>query len=64
MSTIPVALTEEQFTTHSKPHLSVAKRGCESEQPLFTIFNLVLYVLHTGFNGQKPQFRRMPAISR
>ena len=27
MSTIPVALTEEQFTTHIKPHLSVAKRG-------------------------------------
>ena len=48
MSTIPVALSEEQFTTHIKPHLSVAKRGYESEQPLFKIFNLVLYVLHTG----------------
>ena len=33
MSTIPVSLTEDQFTTHIKPHLSVAKRGFESEQP-------------------------------
>src|SRR5215208_2535368 len=48
MSTIPVSLTEEQFTTHIKPHLSVAKRGFQSEQPLWKIFNLVLYVLHTG----------------
>ena len=48
MSTIPVSLTEAQFTTHIKPHLSVAKRGFESEQPLSLIFTLVLYVLHTG----------------
>ena len=48
MSTIPVVLTEEQFTTHLKPHLSVAKRGFASEHPLWKIFNLVLYVLHTG----------------
>src|SRR5258707_3149101 len=48
MSTIPVSLTEAQFTIHIKPHLSVAKRGFASEQPLWKIFNLVLYVLHTG----------------
>ena len=48
MSTIPVALTEEQFITHIKPQLSVAKRGFESDHPLWKIFNLVLYVLHTG----------------
>lgn len=48
MGTIPVTLTEEQFNTHIKPHLSVAKRGYESKQPLFKIFNLVLYGLHTG----------------
>ena len=48
MSTIPVSLTEEQFTTHIQPYLSVAKRGFVSEQPLWKIFNLVLYVLHTG----------------
>lgn len=48
MATIPVALTEEQFITHVKPHLSVAKRGYVSKQPLFQIFNFVLHVLHTG----------------
>ena len=48
MSTIPVALTEEQFITHIKPQLSVAKRGFESDHPLWKIFNLVLYVVHTG----------------
>lgn len=48
MATIPVELTEEQFNTHIKPHLSVAKRGYESKFPLFQIFNLVLHVLHTG----------------
>ena len=48
MSTIPVTLSEEQFNAHIKPHLSVAKRGYQSEQPLWKIFNLILYVLHTG----------------
>ena len=48
MTTIPVTLTEEQFVTHIKPHLSVAKRGFESKRPLWKIFNLMLYVLHTG----------------
>jgi len=33
MSTIPVTLTEEQFITHIKPHLSVAKRGFEKRTP-------------------------------
>lgn len=48
MATIPVELTEEQFNTHIKPHLSTAKRGYESKQPLVQIFNLVLHNLHTG----------------
>lgn len=48
MGSIPVELTEEQFTTHIRPHLCIAKRGFVSEQPLFQIFNLVLHVLHTG----------------
>lgn len=53
MAAIPVELTEEQFDTHIKPHLSVAKRGYESKQPLFQIFNLVLHVLHTGCQWEK-----------
>lgn len=48
MSAIPVEVTEEQFNVHIKPHLSVAKRGYVSKQPLVQIFNLVLHVLHTG----------------
>ena len=48
MTAIPVKLTEEQFEAHIKPHLSVAKRGFKSKQPLWRIFNLILYVLHTG----------------
>lgn len=48
MTVIPVKLTEEQFEMHIQPHLSVAKRGFASKQPLWQIFNLILYVLHTG----------------
>ena len=36
MAAIPVELTEEQFNTHIKPHLSTAKRGYESKHPLMS----------------------------
>ncbi len=48
MATIPVSLTEQQFATYIEPHLSKAKRGYVSKQPLYQIFNYVLYALHTG----------------
>ena len=48
MSTIPVSLTEKEFTEHVLPYLSVAKRGYVSKIPLYRIFNYVLYRLHTG----------------
>src|SRR5215211_6463054 len=48
MSTIPSSVTEEQFNDHIRPHLNVAKRGYESETPLYEIFNLMLHRLHTG----------------
>jgi len=48
MSTIPTSLTEEQFSIHILPYLSTAKRGFVSKIPLYKIFNLVLYRLHTG----------------
>jgi transposase len=48
MSTIPTSVTEAQFNDHIRPHLSIAKRGYESETPLYEIFNLVLHRLHTG----------------
>jgi transposase len=48
MSTIPTSVTEEQFNHYMRPYLSIAKRGYESETPLYEIFNLVLHRLHTG----------------
>jgi transposase len=58
VSTIPVALTEAQFVTHIEPHLSKAKRGFVSKQPLYRIFNSVLYVLHTGCQWEETPIRR------
>src|SRR6266478_2007065 len=48
MSTIPTSLTEEQFSVHILPYVSTAKRGFVSKIPLYKLFNLVLYRLHTG----------------
>jgi transposase len=45
---IPTQVTEQQFDQYIKPHLSTAKRGYESEQPLYQIFNYILYKLYTG----------------
>ncbi len=45
---IPTKLTEAQFQKYIAPHLSKAKRGYVSEQPLYKIFNYILYKLYTG----------------
>ncbi len=45
---IPTQLTEQQFQQYIEPHLSRAKRGYISEQPLYKIFNYILYKLYTG----------------
>ncbi len=45
---IPTRVTEQQFDQYIKPHLSTAKRGYASKQPLYQIFNYVLYKLYTG----------------
>jgi hypothetical protein len=45
---IPTKLTETQFQQYIEPHLSKAKRGYVSKQPLYKIFNFIIYVLHTG----------------
>jgi len=55
MSTIPVSLTEKQFNEHIRPYISVAKRGYESQIPLYKVFNYILYRLHTGC-----QWERLP----
>ncbi len=48
MAKIPTEVTKGQFTRFIKPHVSTAKRGYESDQPLYKIFNLILYKLYTG----------------
>ncbi len=45
---IPTQVTKVQFTRYIKPFLSAAKRGYESDMPLYKIFNLILYKLYTG----------------
>ena len=47
MSTIPTSVTEEQFDEHIRPHLNTAKRGYESQIPLYKIFTYILYRIHT-----------------
>jgi transposase len=48
MARIPTQVTKGQFTRYIRPHLSTAKRGYESDIPLYKIFNLILYKLYTG----------------
>ncbi len=45
---IPTKLTEAQFEQYIEPHLSKARRGYVSKQPLYKIFNYIVYVLYTG----------------
>lgn len=45
---IPTKLTKAQFEQYIGPHVSKAKRGYVSEQPLYKVFNYILYKLHTG----------------
>src|SRR3712207_3834043 len=58
MATIPVSVTEQQFITYIEPHLSKAKRGYVSKQPLYQIFNYVLYVLHSGCQWEEVPIAR------
>ena len=48
MARIPTEVTKGQFTRYIRPHLSTARRGYESDIPLYKIFNLILYKLYTG----------------
>ena len=45
---LPTQLTEAQFQQYIEPRLAKAKRGYVSEQPLYKIFNSILYKLYTG----------------
>jgi transposase len=48
MTKIPTELTETQFQHSIEPYLTKAKRGYVSTQPLYKIFNSILYKLYTG----------------
>jgi transposase len=48
MRTIPTSVTQEAFDAYIRPVLTTAKRGFVSKIPLYKIFNLILYQLHTG----------------
>jgi hypothetical protein len=55
---IPTKVTKEQFHAYIEPHLSKAKRGYVSKQPLWNIFNYVLYKLHTGCQWEELPIER------
>ncbi len=57
---IPTQLTEQQFQQYIEPHLSKAKRGYVSEQPLYKIFNCILYKLHTGCQWEEIPIEASP----
>lgn len=45
---IPTRLTQEQFNQFVLPHLTVGRRGPNPKLSLYTIFNYILHLLHTG----------------
>jgi len=55
---IPTHVTESQFQKHIEPHLSKAKRGYVSREPLYKIFNYILYKLHTGCQWEELPIER------
>ena len=55
---IQTKVTKPQFHQYIEPHLSKAKRGYVSKQPLYKIFNHVLYKLHTGCQWEELPIER------
>src|SRR2546430_4508247 len=47
-TSIPVQLSENEFTTFILPHLSMPKRGPKCKLGYHRLFNLILWVLYTG----------------
>jgi transposase len=45
---IPVQLSETEFTTFILPHLSMPKRGPKCKLGYYRVFNLILWLLYTG----------------
>jgi len=47
-TSIPVQLSEPEFTAFILPHLSMPKRGPKCKLGYHHVFNLILWVLYTG----------------
>ena len=47
-TSIPVQLSEPEFTAFLLPHLSMPKRGPKCKLGYYRVFNLILWVLYTG----------------
>jgi transposase len=47
-TSIPVQLSEPEFTAFILPHLSMPKRGPKCKLGYHRVFNLILWVLYTG----------------
>jgi transposase len=47
-TSIPVQLSETEFTACILPHLSMPKRGPKCKRGYHRVFNLILWVLYTG----------------
>jgi len=47
-TSIPVQLSEPEFTVFILPHLSMPKRGPKCKLGYHHVFNLILWVLYTG----------------
>ncbi len=55
---IPTEVPEHHFHQYIEPHLSKARHGYVSKEPLWKIFNYVLYKLHTGCQWPKLPIER------
>jgi transposase len=47
-TSIPVQLSDTEFTAFILPHLSMPKRGPKCKLGYYRVFNLILWVLYTG----------------
>jgi transposase len=47
-TSIPVQLSEPEFTAFILPHLSMPKRGPKCKLGYYRVFNFILWVLYTG----------------
>src|SRR5215467_13840013 len=47
-TSIPVQLSEPEFTAFLLPHLSMPKRGPKCKLGYYRVFNCILWVLYTG----------------